>query len=77
MKGYGVEVRQLPRGKEKEPTRGACKRTAAQLVQDGAPLALYVPCAIARWCGGEWFKGEGGEAGCCAGSERETTRRAC
>ena len=28
--------------------RKACKRTAAQIVQDGAPPVLYVPCEIAR-----------------------------
>ena len=33
---------------ERATTRRACKRTAAQLVQDDAPLALYLPCAKAR-----------------------------
>ena len=31
------------------------QRTAAQLVQDGAPPVLYAPCAMARMCGGEWL----------------------
>ena len=26
------------------------------LVQDDAPLALYLPCAMARRCGGDWLR---------------------
>ena len=35
----------------KVPARWACERTAAQLVQDEAPLALKKPCVMMRRCG--------------------------
>ena len=44
---------------ERATTRRACKRTATQLMQDDAPLVLYVPCAMARGCGGEGLRGKG------------------
>ena len=40
-------------------------------------LGLYLPCVMARRCGGERLRRKGVGAGCCAGSERATTRRAC
>jgi hypothetical protein len=49
----------------------------AKNIHNGKPLVLYLPCEMARKCGGEWFRGKGGGAGCCAGSKRATMRRAC
>jgi hypothetical protein len=47
-------------GSERATTRWACKRTAAQLVQDDAPaFGLYAPCEMARRCGREWLRGKG------------------
>ena len=50
-------------GSERATTRRACKRTAAQdwhAVEELLPvLGLYLPCAMARRCGGEWFRGKG------------------
>jgi hypothetical protein len=46
---------------ERATTRRACKRTAAQLMQYDVPpvLSRYVPCALARRCGGEWLREKG------------------
>jgi hypothetical protein len=46
-------------GSERATTRRACLRTAAQMKQADAPPVLYVPCAMARRCGGERLKGKG------------------
>ena len=37
------------------------------LVQDDAPLALYLPCAMARRCGGEWLRGKGAKLAAARG----------
>jgi hypothetical protein len=46
---------------EQEVAPGAGEyEPAVQLVQDDWPvLGLYVPCAMARGCGGEWLRGKG------------------
>ena len=77
-RGLGRLLREERKG---DHARRACKRTAAQdrhMAEELLPaLGLYLPCAMARKCGGEWLRGKGGGASCCAGSERTTTRRAC
>ena len=58
VKGEGGGAR-CCEGSERATMRRACKRTAAQLVQDDAPLVLYVPCGMARGCGEERLRGKG------------------
>ena len=62
-------------GSKRATTRWACKRTAAQSMQDlWFSDGLYLPCAMTRRCGGEWLRGKGAGQAAARGGKRASKR---